>query len=63
MAEEVEKLSVELQAEPRVRLLEEAIIDFNDGRFRQLRNALAAALGVLGLILVGVSWWEQRAGS
>ena len=41
-------------------MLEEAIIDFNDGRFRQLRNSLAAALGVLGLILVGVSWWEQR---
>jgi capsular exopolysaccharide synthesis family protein len=60
VAEEVEKLTVELQAEPRVRLLEEAIIDFGDGRFRQLRNTLAAALGVLGLILLGVSWWEQR---
>jgi capsular exopolysaccharide synthesis family protein len=60
VTEEAEKLTVELQAEPRVRLLEEAIIDSGDSRARQIRNALAAGLGVLGVILLAVSWWEQR---
>jgi capsular exopolysaccharide synthesis family protein len=60
VGEEVEKLTVELQAEQRVRLLEEAIIDWSDGRTRQLRNALAAALAIVAVLLLALAWWEHR---
>lgn len=61
VAEEVEKLTVELQgAPPRVRVMDEAIIDWGDGRSRQIRNAAAAGLAMLALVMLGISWWEFR---
>jgi polysaccharide biosynthesis transport protein len=58
VGEEVEKLTVELQAAPRVNVLEEAVIDSGDGRTRQLRNAALAGVAALLLTLLGVAWWE-----
>jgi capsular exopolysaccharide synthesis family protein len=61
VAEEVEKLTVELQgAPPRVTVLEEAVIDVGDARARQVRNVVAVGLAFLGLALLGVAWWEFR---
>jgi capsular exopolysaccharide synthesis family protein len=61
VAEEVEKLTVETQGAPaRVSVLEEAVIDWGDGQTRQMRNAVAAGLVCLSLILLGIAWWEFR---
>lgn len=60
VAEEAEKLNVEQQAPARVTVLEEAIIDWNDGTFRQLRTAGLAGAGALALILLAIAWWEFR---
>lgn len=60
VAEEVEKLTVELQAESRVRVLEDATIDWGDGRSKQFRNVAAASVVTLALVILGVAWWEFR---
>jgi polysaccharide biosynthesis transport protein len=60
VAEEAEKLSVEQQAPARVTVLEEAVIDWNDGRWRQLGTAGLAGFGTLALIVLAIAWWEFR---
>src|SRR5437879_3765993 len=51
---------MELQAPPRVTLLESASIAPGEARKRQLMITGGAALGALALVLLGVSWWEFR---
>jgi len=58
--EEVEKLSVELQAAPRVSVLEEAVIDGADTQIRHFRNIGLVALAALALAILAVAWCEFR---
>ena len=60
VADEVEKLSVELQAPPRVTVLEEAVIDVADAQSRHLRMVWLAGAAVLVLSLGGIAWLEFR---
>lgn len=60
VAEEVEKLSVEQQAPSRVNILEDAVIDWNDAQFKQLRTAGLAGFAALALIVLAIAWWEFR---
>jgi capsular exopolysaccharide synthesis family protein len=60
VAEEAEKLGVEQQAPSRVNVLEEAVIDWNDSRSRQLRTAGLAGFAAIGLLVLAVAWWEFR---
>lgn len=55
---EVEKLTLELQAPPRVRLLERAEVPRAKDEMRRVRAAGLAGCGLFGLALAGVSIWE-----
>jgi capsular exopolysaccharide synthesis family protein len=61
VGEEVETLNVELQAPPRVSLVEDAAVTHSKDDKRPLKMAGLAAFGTLGLILLGFSWWECQA--
>jgi succinoglycan biosynthesis transport protein ExoP len=60
VAGEAEMLNVEQQAPSRVTVLEEAVIDANDGHLRQLRTAGLVAFATLALIVLAIAWWEFR---
>jgi capsular exopolysaccharide synthesis family protein len=61
IGKEVEALSVELQAPPRIRLLEKAELPHTKDEKRQIKLAGMAGCGALALVLAGVSFWEFRA--
>jgi len=58
---EVEALNIELQAPPRIRLLERAELPRTKDELRPLKVAGMAGCGAFALVLVGVSFWEFRA--
>lgn len=60
VATEIDALNVELQAPPRVTLLESAAISQSDSLRRQLLAIGAAALTGLFFALAGLAWWEFR---
>jgi len=57
---EVEALTVELQAPPRIRLLEEAVLPRTKDETRQIKLAGMAGCGAFAIALVGISLWEFR---
>ncbi|SIN67723.1 capsular exopolysaccharide family [Singulisphaera sp. GP187] len=60
IGKEVEALTVELQAPPRIRLLEKAELPRTKDEIRQIKMAGMAGCGAFALALVGVSFWEFR---
>jgi capsular exopolysaccharide synthesis family protein len=58
---EVEALNVELQAPPRIRLLENAALPRTKDETRPLKMAWMAGCGAFAFVLVGISFWEFRA--
>lgn len=60
IGKEVEALTVELQAPPRIRLLEKAELPRTKDETRQIKMAGMAGCGAFALALVGVSFWEFR---
>jgi capsular exopolysaccharide synthesis family protein len=60
VAAELDALNVELQAPPRVSLLEGASNSQKDNKKRKALAAGMAAFGAFGLALFSVSWWEFR---
>lgn len=61
IGKEVEALTVELQAPPRIRLLEKAELPHTKDEIRQIKMAGMAGCGALALTLLGISLWETRA--
>jgi succinoglycan biosynthesis transport protein ExoP len=61
VSNQVEALTVEREAPPRVRLLEEGTVVNADQRKRQFMAAGGAGGGALLLVLFAFSWWECRA--
>jgi succinoglycan biosynthesis transport protein ExoP len=61
IGKEVEALNVELQAPPRIRLLERADLPRTKDELRQYKMAGMAGCGAFALALVGVCVWESRA--
>lgn len=60
IGKEVEALTVELQAPPRIRLLEKAELPHTKDEIRQIKMAGIAGCGAFALALFGVSFWEFR---
>ncbi len=60
VGDEVEKLSVELQAPAQIQVLEDAVIDTADARSRHIRMVGLAGAAVLVLSLGGIAWLEFR---
>src|SRR5204862_1050734 len=60
VATEIDALNVELQAPPRVTLLESAAISQSDSLRRQLLAIGVAAMTALFFALAGLAWWEFR---
>jgi capsular exopolysaccharide synthesis family protein len=60
VAAELDALNVELQAPPRITLLETAALSPMEARKRRLMVSGGAALAALALVLGGISWWEFR---
>jgi len=60
VAAEAEMLNVEQQAPSRVTVLEEGVVDYNDGRIRQLRTAGLVGFAALAMIVLAIAWWEFR---
>ncbi|AGA26797.1 GumC family protein [Singulisphaera acidiphila] len=61
IGKEVEALTVELQAPPRIRLLEKAELPHTKDEIRQIKMAGMAGCGAFALTLLGISLWETRA--
>jgi capsular exopolysaccharide synthesis family protein len=61
VSNQVEALTVEREAPPRVRVMEEGNVVSADLRKRQLMVASGAGGGVLCLVLFAFAWWECRA--
>lgn len=61
IGKEVEALTVELQAPPRIRLLEKADLPRTKDETRQIKLAGIAGCGAFALTLLGISLWESRA--
>jgi capsular exopolysaccharide synthesis family protein len=59
---EVEALNLELQAPPRIRLLENATLPRTKDETRPLKMALMVGFCAFAFALVGISFWEFRAG-
>ena len=57
---ELEKLKVELRAQPRITLLEDAEIPRIKGDDGRIKKTGMAAVGSFALVLLGVSLWEFR---
>src|SRR5439155_5372276 len=60
VAADLDALNVEIQAPPRVTLLEAAALAQVDVRKRQLLICGGSALAALFLAVAGVAWWESR---
>src|SRR5207253_8549691 len=60
VAAEIDALHVELQAPPRVTLLEAASLNQSDSLRKQWLAAASAALCAFALVLAGLAWWEFR---
>ncbi|WP_406695893.1 polysaccharide biosynthesis tyrosine autokinase [Singulisphaera sp. Ch08] len=61
IGKEVEALTVELQAPPRIRLLEKAELPRTKDETRQYRMAGMAGCGAFVLAIMGIALWETRA--
>ncbi|MFO0888505.1 MAG: capsular biosynthesis protein [Isosphaeraceae bacterium] len=61
LAIEIESLNVELQAPPRVRLVQKAEVPRETDKNRVVKLAGGAGIGVFVLCLAGVSFWEFQA--
>jgi succinoglycan biosynthesis transport protein ExoP len=59
---QIEALKVELQAPPRVTLLEEATTSGGDGTRKQLMITAGSGIGAFLFALCGIVFWEFRAG-
>jgi succinoglycan biosynthesis transport protein ExoP len=57
---EIETLNLELQAPPRIRLVEKAALPRTKDELRPLKMSGMAGLGAFALVLAGVSFWEFR---
>ncbi len=55
----VQNLEVEIQAPSRIRLLEETVVEANSDK--RVRMAGMGFVGMFGLVVFGISWWEFRA--
>ncbi|WP_254053947.1 polysaccharide biosynthesis tyrosine autokinase [Singulisphaera sp. GP187] len=61
IGKEVEALTVELQAPPRIRLLEKAELPRTKDETRKFKLAGVAGCGAFALALLGISFWESSA--
>ncbi|MBX6312416.1 MAG: AAA family ATPase, partial [Isosphaeraceae bacterium] len=61
IGEELERRKVELQAAPRITLLEKAVPPHARDEKRRIKATAMAGFGALGFVVVCVSWWEFRA--
>ena len=60
LGQEIERLTVEVEAPMRVELLQKATPPVSINRRAQVQAAGVAGLGALGLVLLGIAWWETR---
>lgn len=57
---QVEALRVELEAPPRIHLIEKAEMPAPTGSRKQALAAVAAGWGTFAMVLFGVAWWNAR---